>query len=173
MYTATNRVEQDPFLRNILQTLRRRIWIIALTVLVLLGVSLGFSYAQTPTYEVSGKMLVGQKADSDRVTSLGSDITGLQQAALTVATAVDSAPVAAGVAQKLHLHTDPDALLNHLTVEQVESTQFIEITYTSPNPEEARTIVNAFGTVASDRIAESSAGASGIQTSMWEYRGDA
>jgi capsular polysaccharide biosynthesis protein len=169
MYAATNRAEQATFLTELLRTLRQRAWLIVLTATVFAGVAVGSSYVQEPIYEVSGKLLVGQAADSDRVTSLGSDIMGLQQATLTVATAVSSAPVAEEVVKKLNLRTDPEVLLKHISVQQVESTQFIEITYTGPDPERGRKIVDAFGTVASKRIAQSSAGASGIRSSMWEY----
>jgi capsular polysaccharide biosynthesis protein len=169
MYAVNNRAEQGTFLKELLRTIRQRAWLIVLTAAVFAGVAVGSSYVQTPIYEVSGKLLVGQVADSERVTSLGSDIMGLQQATLTVATAVNSAPVAEEVVQRLNLRTDPEVLLKHITVAQVESTQFIEITYTGPDPQQGRKIVDAFGTVASERIAESSAGASGIRSSMWEH----
>jgi capsular polysaccharide biosynthesis protein len=168
MYSVTNRFEQVPFLRDLLQTIRKRVWIITLTVVVFVGVAIGFSYMQTPIYEVSGRLLVGQNENSERVTSLGSDIMGLQEATHTVATAVNSTPVATDVASKLDLRTDPDVLLKHISIAQVENTQFIEITYTGPDPHQGRKIVDAFGTLGSKRIAESSAGASGIRAEVWE-----
>jgi uncharacterized protein involved in exopolysaccharide biosynthesis len=48
-------------------------------------------------------------------------------------------------------------LLDNLTVEQVESTSFIVLTYESNDPVEATKIVNTVGQVSSQLISESSA----------------
>lgn len=169
MYTTAGRGEQDPFLRDVLRTVRKRAWVILLTAVVFAGVAVGVSYLQTPSYEASARMLVGQTEDSERTSSLGSDIMGLQQATLTVAEAVNSVPVARDVARQLDLRTDPNGLLANLEVEQVRSTQFIQLTYTDSDPGRAQEIVNAFMYVASKRVADSSAGASGIETSPWQF----
>lgn len=157
--------------RDVLLIVWKRAWVIALVSVVFVMAAVGFGLVQTPTYEASAKMLVGQKPveESERATSLGSDIQGLQQATQTVAVAVASKPVAQGVVWDLDLGSDPEALLGNLAVEQVQATQFIQLTYSDPDPARAQRIVNATGDVAAKRISDSSAGASGIEASVWEY----
>src|SRR5919107_264936 len=46
---------------RVLQTLRKRMWTIVLVAVVTAGSALGFSLAQTPTYEASVQILIGQK----------------------------------------------------------------------------------------------------------------
>src|SRR5215213_4905414 len=48
-------------LRDLLLVIRRRLWFIALVALVLMGTVVGYSVSQTPTYEASIQILVGQE----------------------------------------------------------------------------------------------------------------
>ena len=139
--------------------------------IVCAAVAIGLSLSQTPTYETSSQLLVGQEPpeDSGRSSSLGSDIQGLQQAAQTVAVAVNSKPVMEDVVRQLGLEAAPETLLGNLGVKQVEATQFLEVTYSDSNPERAQKIVNTIGDVSAKRISESSAEASGIRATVWEY----
>lgn len=165
------RTPQQVTPRDVLFIVWKRAWVVALVAVVFVGAAVGFGLLQTPSYEASAKLLVGQKPveDSERPTSLGSDIQGLQQATQTVAVAVASEPVADDVVTGLGLSTDPKSLLGNLKVEQVQATQFIQLTYSDPNPERAQRVVNAIGDVAAKRISDSSAGTSGIEASVWEY----
>lgn len=158
--------------KDVLLIVRKRAWVVALVSVVLVGAAVGFGLAQPPSYEASARLLVGQKPVEDRPTSLGSDIQGLQQATQTVAVAVASRPVAEGVVDDLGLGSKPEALLGSLEVEQMQATQFIQLTYSDPDPDRARAVVNAVGDVAAKRISDSSAGASGIEASVWEYAAD-
>jgi hypothetical protein len=60
-------------------------------------------------------------------------------------------------------------LLDNLTVEQVESTSFIVLTYESNDPVEATKIVNTVGQVSSQLISESSARSPGSQLTANVY----
>ena len=53
---------EQPDLRDYMQVLRRRKFVVALSVAVVLGVSLGVSYLQTPRYAASAKLLLKQRA---------------------------------------------------------------------------------------------------------------
>lgn len=156
---------------DVLGIVWKRIWVVALVAVVFAGSGVGFGLLHTPEYDASAKMLVGQEPveDSERVGSLGSDIQGLQQATQTVAVAIGSKPVAQTVVQDLDLSADPEALIENLTVEQVQATQFVELTYRDTDPQRAEEVVNGIANVASARISGSSAGASGIEASVWEY----
>ena len=160
---------QDPFLKDILRTVWKRAWVVVLTTLVLVGVAVGFGLFQESAYEASAKMLVAQTEDPDRTSSLGSDIQGLQQATQTVAVAISSQPVMEDVARQLDPEIAPEALASNTSVKQVQATQFVEVTYSGPEPERAQKVANAIGDVAAKRISESGAGASGVRATVWEY----
>lgn len=170
MYTRPFDIDQDSLLKDLLRVIRKRVWIIALMLPLFVGAAVGFSLLQTPTYVASAKLLVGQTPQgSERSSSLGSDIQGLQQATQTVVVAVNSKPVAESVARQLDLQVNPEVLLGNLSTEQVQATQFIQLDYSDADPDRAREIVNTIGDVAAKRITESSAGASGVQATVWEY----
>ncbi len=62
---------------------------------------------------------------------------------------------------------DPADLLDNLTVEQVENTSFIRLTYESTDPYKAKRIVNTVGNVSSEFSSERS---STLRATVWEPR---
>ena len=161
--------DRDPFLKDIARTVWKRAWVVVLTALVFVGVAVGVGLSQEPVYEASAEILVAQTEDSNRTSSLGSDIQGLQQATQTVAAAVSSRPVMDDVIQQQGLEAAPETLLNNTDVKQVQATQFVGVTYSDPDPVEAQKVANSISDVAAKRISESSAEASGIRATIWEY----
>ena len=116
-------------LRELLQTIWRRLWVILLTSILLVGAAVGFSLLQTPSYEASVKILVGQQQSSSSE-ALGSEIAGLQQLTQTMAEAVGTRPIAEAVIEQQKLRISPGEFLDgNLNVEQISSTQFIEVSY--------------------------------------------
>jgi capsular polysaccharide biosynthesis protein len=157
-------------LREILRVFWKRAWIIILVTLVLVGTAVGASLVQTPVYEASAKLLLGQKQDEDQLPSnLMGSVEGLQQLTHTMAAAVDSRPVAEETIQRQGLQMNPQNLLDNLTVEQLEDTQFLQLTYSDTDPERAQEIVNAVSDVSSIKIAEANASSSDITVMVWEY----
>ena len=153
----------NPFL-----VIRQRLWIVLLTALLLTGVVAGFSVVQTPTYEASVKLLVGQKGGGDSANDLYNEVQGLQQISMTMVEAVNTRPIAQGVIQKLNLSVSPETFLKNVQAEQVGSTQFIEISYKDSDPERAKLIANAIGDVVSQKVSEVSPSTSSIRATVWE-----
>jgi capsular polysaccharide biosynthesis protein len=157
-------------LRDVLQVFWKRLWIIVLVTLVLVGTAVGVSLSLTPEYEASAKLLLGQKQGQDQITSnLMGSVEGLQQLTHTMVEAIDSRPVAEEVIQQRGLQVSPPNLVDNLTVEQIEDTQFLLLSYRDVDPQRAQAIVNAVGDVGSDRIAEANASANNITITVWEY----
>lgn len=152
-------------LQNLLRVFHRRMWIIALSAVVLTGAAVGFSVLQTPTYEASIKVLVGQESGTD----VPVDVFALQQLTQTVVEAASTRPVAEAVIQRLDLPTTPSTLLDNLDAEQVEATQFVEITYTDTNPEMAKRVVDTIGQVLSDRMSDINTGDTTLTAEVWEH----
>jgi len=158
-------------LRDIVRIILKRLWVIVLVTLVLVGVAVGFSLAQTPTYESSIKVLVGQRQateDSGSLGNLGNDIQGLQQLTTTLTAAVDSRPVAEAVIKRLNLDMTPESLLANLDAQQIPDTQFIQVTYRDSNPERARLVANTVGEVFSELVSKVSPDANGVTATVWE-----
>jgi capsular polysaccharide biosynthesis protein len=155
--------------RDLLGVLWRRLWVILLAALLLAGAVAVFDLLQTPTYEATIKVLVGQKQDSNMPTSnLGSDVMGLQQLTRTMAEAVATRPVAEAVIEERSLRMSSEDFLEDLSVEQVAETQFIEVSYEDESPREAQRIANAVGEVFSEQVSEVSPSANSITATVWE-----
>jgi capsular polysaccharide biosynthesis protein len=155
-------------LRDLLQILRRRLWIILLAMVVAVGGVVGLSLQQTPLYTASTLVLVGQELQREDMNNLAGDIQGLQLAAETVSAAVDTRPVAEGVVEQLELQRSAESVRANLSTQPVEDTQFIEITYTDTDPERAQEIVNSVGEVLSEEISEISPSANALTATVWE-----
>jgi hypothetical protein len=72
----------------------------------------------------------------------------------TLIHAIDSRPVAEEATQRLGSELSPEKLLANLTIEQVEGTSFIRLTYEGTNAAAATDIVNTVGEVSSERITD-------------------
>jgi capsular polysaccharide biosynthesis protein len=147
--------------------IRRRLWVVLLVVVVLTGVAVGFTLAQTPTYEASARMLVQRQAAGDSP-NLGGDIEGLQRLTKTLSEAVDSRPVAETVVEQLELGMSAEDLLDNLRVQQIPETQFIAVNYRDPSPERAQLVANKVGEVSTGLISEVSPDANSVTLTVWQ-----
>lgn len=153
-------------LKDFLLPIWKRLWVVALVVLVLLGAGLGFTLYQTPIYESSIKLLVGQKEGS-ATENLGSEIPGLQQLTQTMTVAVDTRPVAETVVRELDLSASPNEVLDNLSAEQDAATLFIDVSYRDPDPVTAQRVANTVGEVFSKQISEANLSAGGATATVW------
>jgi capsular polysaccharide biosynthesis protein len=152
-------------LRDLLQVLWRRLWVILLVSIVFTGVAAGYSLLQTPTYEGSIKILVGQERG---ITEDPTQATGLQQLTQTIAEIVNTQTVAAAVIEELGLDVTPEEFLENMRVEQVPNTQVIQVFYRHEDPQRAQLIANTIGDVFSEQVAEVSPSANAITATVWE-----
>jgi succinoglycan biosynthesis transport protein ExoP len=142
-----------------------RTLLVVAVVLVAMAVT-SASLQQAPTYEASAQVLVAFQQRHGQLETI--PIVSLQQLAQTMIPAIDSRPVAEEVIQRLGLQTKPAELLDNLTVEQVEGTQFIRLTYEDTDPVRAQQIANTVGEVSSEFSSERSAAGSKITATVWE-----
>jgi hypothetical protein len=78
--------------------------------------------------------------------------------------AIDSRPVAEEAIRRLELEMTPVELLDNLTVEHVDNTNFIVLTYQGNDPAEATKIVNTVGEVLSEFVSRSGQ----LTATVWE-----
>jgi capsular exopolysaccharide synthesis family protein len=128
-------------LRGYLAILRRRRWTIALAVALVVLSTLAFSIRQTPSYESTAKVLVKPINANQVVQGVSvSNILDLQ----TEKGLVESPAVASLAAKALGAGTATEELLRHLSVAIPANTQFLEITFSSPDAREAARGAQAF-----------------------------
>jgi hypothetical protein len=87
---------------------------------------------------------------------------------LEMAHAIDSRPVAEETLLRLGLHMEPAELLDSISVEQIEGTQFIRLTYEGTDPYKVKKIVDTVGEVSSELISERSAAGSKYTATVWK-----
>jgi capsular polysaccharide biosynthesis protein len=80
---------------------------------------------------------------------------------------IDSRPVAKETIRRLGLRITPDELLDNLTVEPLEGTMLIQLTYTDTDPYRAKDVVNTVSQVASERISNTGGILSHITAVVW------
>jgi capsular polysaccharide biosynthesis protein len=166
---STQGAEHGITVRHFLQVIRQRFWVAALSAILITGMVVGYSFAQTPVYEASIKILIGQqRAEETPPGALGSAATGLQQITKSMTETLDTRPVAEGVIQELDLHESPDGLLGNLTARQVGNTQVIQVTYSDTSPEEAQRIVDAVGDEFSTQVSDLSQSTLPVSATVWE-----
>jgi capsular polysaccharide biosynthesis protein/O-antigen/teichoic acid export membrane protein len=151
-----------------IRVILRRLWIIVLAPALFAGLVVGYSIAQTPTYQASTTVLVGQEQADDVSGDLGNELEGLQSLSATVAAAVGTRPIAEGVVQKLDLGIDPSSLQESLDAEVVPDTTFVRISYTDTDPQRAQLIADAVGEVLAQRITDVSPSANTVTVTVWE-----
>ncbi len=155
-------------LGDLLRVIWRRAWLILLLASLFSGAAIAYDMlAKTPQYESSTKIYIGQRQGGDQ-TSLGSNVSGLQDVTITLAEAVETRSVAEGVIQRLGLSTTPKDLLASLSAEQVPETQFIDVYYTDPDSQRAQQVAGAVGEVFSERVSELSPGSSSLYATVWD-----
>lgn len=159
--------ESDDILsiRTLLQVLWKWLWVILLVVFVLTGTVVGLGFLQTPQYEASIKVLVGQQQG---ISETPQDAFALQNVTATMAQAISSRRTAEAVIQQLDLQTSPEDFLANLNAEQIPDTQFVQVSYRDVDPERAARIVNTAGAVFSEQMSNESSNAGAITATVWE-----
>lgn len=153
-------------LKDIFRIVWRRMWVVVLMVIVAVGLAVGYALLQTPQYEASIRILIGQ--ESGIVENPG-DAQGLRDLTQTLAQAVRTRPVAEAVIQQENLNISAEEFIGaRLSVDRIPETQFIEVVYEDPDPETARTVANAVGDVFSERVSEISPDAGAVTATVWE-----
>jgi len=149
----------------------RRAAVASLLVAVAVGVA---SFLQTPKYEASAQVRVDQKQGPQQTNLAVSgemiltDPKGLQALIGGMVNTTDSRPLAEETLRRLGLRMERAELLDNLTVEQVENTSFIVLSYKGTDPVQAKQIANTVGKVSSELISERSVAGSKLRATVYE-----
>jgi capsular exopolysaccharide synthesis family protein len=132
-------------LRDYINVIRARKWVIIWAIITVTLASLVFSLVEPKSYEGTAQVLISAKSDA-AAAILGTALSAFaNQPERTLATQVEMVqlrPVAEATIKKLNLQEAPEDLLKHVTVEGVGQTDLIKITVDDSSPEEAALIAN-------------------------------
>lgn len=152
-------------LGGIVQAILRQFWVVVLTVVLLTGATIGFSIVQTPQYEASAKIMIGQggKIVQDPLAE-----AGLLSITDTMVEAIKTRTVAKGVIGELDLQRTPKELLDNMEVKREGPTQLIEVAYTDDDPKRAQLVANTIGSVFSDKVAGTNSKPGAVTATIWD-----
>ena len=127
-------------LRRVTIIIVRWWWLLVLSIAIGAGIGYAISRGQTPVYQATTTILVGESIRSSRV-----DRVDIQISEALIQTYVEIArrqPVLQGVVTTLNLNESWQNLGRRVTINQIESTQIIEIAVEADSPELARSIAD-------------------------------
>ena len=143
-------------IKRIFEIALSKIVLIFLILILCLTIGYGYSfYYKTPEYSSSVTILLaGDESESEAQEVTQTDLSinsGLISTYCNIAT---SSSIVEKSIQNLGLNISVQELQNNITAKQVSSTQFLKISVTSTNPEEACNIANELAKVFTEEIKE-------------------
>jgi capsular polysaccharide biosynthesis protein len=169
IFEETPRKENISSPGDVLRVIQRRLWtIIVPVVLVVMGSAVGYSLLQTPAYQASSLIVIGQETPDDAEAVPGRGIADSEVLVATAVRAIVTRPVAQAVVEKLNLPEEVPVVLANMNVEAEPGTMFIEVSYTATDPKRAQRVANAMDEVFSDQISELNVSATPLTAKVWE-----
>jgi non-specific protein-tyrosine kinase len=127
-------------LRRVFTTVLRWWWLLILSAAIAAAGGYWYSQGQTPVYEATATIIVGQSIQSTDLNR--TDIQTSQMLALTYANIVRRQPVLQGAVEKLNLTQNWRGLRGQVRAAQIPDTQLLEIRAEANSPQEAAAIAN-------------------------------
>jgi len=127
-------------LRQVIGTLLKKWWVIAIFTLTAGVLAYVYTQSQTPIYQATTTVIVGQTISNRDVSS--GDLRVSSEIALTYADVVRRYPVMQGAVDELGLDESWKSLRRRVDVMLVNDTQLLEISVEATTPEEAQAIAD-------------------------------
>lgn len=127
-------------LRYIINIILKWFWLLIIGLLLGATISYAYSIRQTPVYEATATILVGQSIQAPDLSS--SDIRTSELLALTYADIARRQPVLQGVVEALGIDKSWQTIKSQVKISPVAETQLLEITVEDSSPELAQGIAN-------------------------------
>ncbi|MDN4071757.1 YveK family protein [Fictibacillus terranigra] len=144
-------MEETINLKEIYQTIRKRLLIIALITIAAVAISGIVSYfVLTPIYQSSTQILVNQERKKD-VPDYNQVQTNVQMVN-TYSVIIKSPAILSKVINNLNLNTTVEELTNKLTINSEQESQVFNVTVQDPDPAMAVKIANNIATTFKDEI---------------------
>jgi len=138
-------------LKRYVETLRERIWLIVLAVVITTGAAVAYVATADEVYEAEADILISPVAD-EQASLVGLALIGESsdplRAVETAAALIATNAAAAGAIDELGLDSKPDEILKDVKVEPVAESDIVTVTAEGPTPQAATDLANAFAAAA-------------------------
>jgi len=145
-------MEETISLKELFQTLKKRLWLIGLITIIAAIISAVVSFfVVTPIYESKTQILVNQ-TKSDQQLYTGNEVQTNIQLINTYNVIIKSPAILDKVKSELNLKRTVDELNNQISVSSAKDSQVVEITAQDPSPHIAAQIANKTAEVFQNQI---------------------
>ncbi len=129
---------------DILRAVQRRLWIVLLVALLMVGAAVGVSLLQPHVYEATATVVVKPAQNSNPQEGFSNQLTGLETLAHEmVVLGMTPSMVEAVVNARAELPSSVSAAdLQNIKVEQLLDTRFIQLSYSGTEPNETQAVTN-------------------------------
>ncbi|MED3878752.1 YveK family protein [Priestia megaterium] len=147
-------MEETINLKELFQTLKKRLWLIALVTIIAAIISAVISFfVITPIYESKTQILVNQ-TKSDQQLYTGNEVQTNVQLINTYNVIIKSPAILDRVKDELNLDRSVENLNSQITVSSATDSQVVEITVKDPSPHLAAQIANKTAEVFKDQVSK-------------------
>jgi capsular exopolysaccharide synthesis family protein len=143
--------EEEEGLRRYVETIRERLWLVLLTIVITTGIAVAYVVFAQKTYEATANLLVTSVATDDaaiRSLPLIFESSDPTRDVETGSQFVNNVDVATTVRQELGSSDSPRDLLNKISVQPVAQSNIVAVTAKGDTPAEAQRLANTFAQAA-------------------------
>lgn len=146
-------MEETIDLRELLSTIKKRFWIVILTTVIAVGISVVVTNRnKVQFYQAKTTMIVNIETYENQSVLTSDQISAGQKLAVLYGEIIKSRSVLQPVIEKLNLEMTPQQLAGMISVSQVNETHIMNLAVTDTDPDRARDIANTIPGVFTEEV---------------------
>ena len=146
-------MEETIDLRPLLATIKKRFWIVILTTVIAVGISVVMTNrTKVQLYQAKTSMIVNIETYENQSVLTSDQISAGQKLAVLYGEIIKSRSVLQPVIEKLNLEMTPQQLAGMISVSQVNDTHIMNLSVTDTDPDRAKAIANTIPGVFTEEV---------------------
>ena len=146
-------MEETIDLRELLATIKKRFWIVILTTVISVGISIVVTNrTKVQFYQAKTTMIVNIETYENQSVLTSDQISAGQKLAVLYGEIIKSRSVLEPVIEKLNLDMTPQQLAGMISVSQVNETHIMNLSVTDTDPDRAKAIANTIPEVFTEEV---------------------
>lgn len=146
-------MEETIDLRELLATIKKRFWIVILTTVIAVGISVVMTNrTKVQLYQAKTTMIVNIETYENQSVLTSDQISAGQKLAVLYGEIIKSRSVLQPVIEKLNLEMTPQQLAGMISVSQVNDTHIMNLSVTDTDPDRAKAIANTIPGVFTEEV---------------------
>ena len=146
-------MEETIDLRELLATIKKRFWIVILTTVISVGISIVVTNrTKVQFYQAQTTMIVNVEKNENQAMLTSDQISAGQKLAVLYGEIIKSRSVLEPVIEKLNLDMTPQQLAGMISVSQVNETHIMNLSVTDTDPDRAKAIANTIPEVFTEEV---------------------